>query len=95
MLDHLPNVGRIGRVDGAILLNWHDDALQAQIDYGAKEGHIKMSAAKTELRHFKRHVVPVAEFFDFKQLLYVVRLFSSAISCRQQPIPPMAMLHHP
>ena len=70
--DLVDYLGRVGRVDGAILLNWHDEALEAQIEYGAKEGRIKLAEAKDELRHFKRHVIPVAEFFDFKELLYVV-----------------------
>ena len=31
----------LDRIDGAILINWHDEAIQAQIDYGAREGYIK------------------------------------------------------
>jgi adenylate kinase len=64
----------IGRVDGVILLNWHEAALSSQIEYGAKRGQVELSVAKAELKHFKKHVIPVAEFFDYKQLLYVVRV---------------------
>lgn len=60
------------RIDGVILINWHEDAIKKQIEYGARERQIKLDVAKAELRHYKRHVIPVAEFFDFKQLLYVV-----------------------
>ena len=63
------------RIDGVILINWHEEAIRSQVEYGAKEGQINLSAAKTELKHFKKHVIPVAEFFDFKNLLYVVSLF--------------------
>ena len=63
------------RVDGVILINWHDEAIKAQIEYGAKEGQIQLQAAKAELRHYKKHVISVAQYFDFKQLLYVVGNF--------------------
>ena len=32
---------------------------------------------KAELRNFRRNVIPVAEYFDYKQLLYVVSKFVS------------------
>ena len=67
---------RLGRIDGVILLNWHESAILAQINYGAKHGHVNLSEAKAELQHFKKKGIPVAEYFDFKQLLYVVSLFS-------------------
>ena len=35
-------------------------------------GGIDIDAAKTELKAFKKHVIPVAEYFDYKRLLYVV-----------------------
>ena len=63
---------RIGRMDGTILLNWHESAIVCQIDYGAKQGHVVKSEAQAELQHFKKEGIPVAEYFDFKQLLYVV-----------------------
>ncbi len=69
----------IGRVDGVILLNWHEGALSTQIEYGAKKGQVDLKVAKAELQHFKNHVIPVAEFFDFKQLLYVVSIL--IVSC--------------
>ena len=62
-------------MDGVILINWHDEAIKAQIEYGAKEGQIELQPAKAELRHFKKHVISVAQYFDFKQLLYVVSLW--------------------
>ena len=64
----------VGRIDGVILLNWHEEAVQAQIEYGASEGQVELEAARAEWKHFKKHVIPVAEYFDFKQLLYVVSL---------------------
>ena len=72
MLNYLD---RLERVDGVILINWHDEAIKAQIEYGAKEGQIQLQAAKAELRHYKKHVISVAQYFDFKQLLYVVGNF--------------------
>ena len=62
----------VGRVDGAVLLNWHEDAVQAQIEYGASQGQVDLATARTEWKHFKKNVIPVAEYFDSKQLLYVV-----------------------
>ena len=70
--DLLNYLDRLERVDGVILINWHDEAIKAQIEYGAKEGQIQLEAAKAELRHYKKHVISVAQYFDFKQLLYVV-----------------------
>ena len=55
-----------------ILLNWDDATLERQIEYGVKMGEIELEAAKAELRNFRRNVIPVAEYFDYKQLLYVV-----------------------
>ena len=63
---------QIGRLDGVILLNWDDSTLERQIEYGVKMGEIEFEAAKAELRNFRRNVIPVAEYFDYKQLLYVV-----------------------
>ena len=62
----------VGRVDGAVLLNWHEDAIQAQIEYGASQGQVDLATARSEWKHFKKNVIPVAEYFDSKQLLYVV-----------------------
>mgnify|MGYP001191370869 FL=1 len=73
--DLLNYLDRLERVDGVILINWHDEAIKAQIEYGAKEGQIQLQAAKAELRHYKKHVISVAQYFAFKQLLYVVGNF--------------------
>ena len=62
----------VGRVDGVILLNWHLNTLERQIEYGAQLGEVTLAVAKVELGNFKKHVIPVAEFFDYKQLLYLV-----------------------
>ncbi len=64
---------QIGRVDGVILLNWRDSALERQIEYASKLGEIGIDAAMTELDNFRRNVIQVAEYFDYKQMLYVVR----------------------
>ena len=66
---------RVGRVDGVILLNWHESAILTQIDFGAKQGMVDLDDANTELLHFKKEGIPVAEYFDYKQQLYVVRNF--------------------
>ncbi len=63
---------QIGRIDGVILLNWTLTSLERQIEYGARQGEIDLEMAKIELRNFRRNVIPVAEYFDYKQLLYVV-----------------------
>ena len=62
----------VGRVDGVILLNWHLNTLERQIEYGAQLGEVELAAAKVELGNFKKHVIPVAEFFDHKQILHLV-----------------------
>jgi hypothetical protein len=59
-------------VDGVILLNWQDSTLEKQIEYGAKIGEIELGQARSELGNFRRNAIPVAEYFDYKQLLYVV-----------------------
>ena len=55
-----------------ILLNWTVNTLERQVEYGARQGEIDLEQAKTELRNFRQNVLPVAEYFDYKQLLYVV-----------------------
>ena len=62
----------IGKVDGVILLNWREETLQRQIEYGAQLGEVDLSVAKLELSNFKKHGIPVAEFFDHKQMLHPV-----------------------
>ena len=37
-----------------------------------QQGLINLAAAHIELDSFKRHVIPVAEFFDSKQILHLV-----------------------
>ena len=37
---------------------------------------INLTAAQIELDNFKRHVIPVAEFFDTKQILHLVNISS-------------------
>ena len=72
LLTSMSKRSQIGRLDGVILLNWDDSTLERQIEYGVKMGEIEFEAAKAELRNFRRNVIPVAEYFDYKQLLYVV-----------------------
>ncbi|XP_023340810.1 adenylate kinase isoenzyme 5 [Eurytemora carolleeae] len=62
----------VGRLDGVILLNWTEKTLQTQIEYGAKFGQVVYDVAKLELANFRQHVLPVAEYFDYKHLLYVI-----------------------
>ena len=73
MRDVADYLEKIGRLDGVILLDWLDITLERQIEYGAKEGQIDLDQAKLELRNFRKNVIPGAEYFDYKQLLYVVR----------------------
>lgn len=62
-----------GHIDAVVLINWHLYTLERQIQNGAKQGLISLSGAHIELDNFKRHVIPVAEFFDTKQILHLVR----------------------
>ena len=62
----------LGKIDGVILLNWHLQTLERQIEYGAQLGEVELASAKVELGNFKKHVLPVAEFFDSKQMLHLV-----------------------
>lgn len=61
-----------GHIDAVVLINWHLYTLERQIQNGAKQGLISLSGAHIELDNFKRHVIPVAEFFDTKQILHLV-----------------------
>ena len=47
-------------------------SLERQIEYGARLGEIELDTARLELKNFRKYVIPVAEYFDYKQLLYVV-----------------------
>lgn len=46
-----------------------------------QQGLINLTAAQIELDNFKRHVIPVAEFFDTKQILHLVNILSAEIFC--------------
>ena len=50
-------LNHVGRVDGVILLNWHEENMQAQIEYGASQGQVELEAARAEWNHFKKYVV--------------------------------------
>lgn len=65
---------QLGRLDGVVLLDWNDDSLETQIEFGAREGKINLDKARQELRNYRKNVIPAAEYFDYKQLLYVVRI---------------------
>lgn len=73
MRDVADYLERVGRCDGVILINWQDDTLSQQIEYGSQIGEISLEQAKLELSNFRKHVIPVAEYFDYKQLLYVIQ----------------------
>merc|ERR1719507_2729329 len=62
-----------GRVDAVLLLNWHLHTLERQIEHGARAGEVDLHTAMLELAGFKRQVIPVAEHFDHRQLLHLVR----------------------
>lgn len=46
--------------------------LERQIDYGAKLGHVVLSLAKMELNNFYKNVMPVADYFDQREMLHAV-----------------------
>ena len=73
MVDTSEYLEMVGRVDAVILLNWHLETLEQQIEYGAQLGEVSLDMAKVELNNFKKHVLSVAEFFDSKQMLFLVR----------------------
>jgi len=62
-----------GRVDAVLLLNWHLHTLERQIEHGAQSGEVDLHTAMLELAGFKKQVIPVAEHFDHRQLLHLVR----------------------
>ena len=43
-----------------------------KLNISEQQGLINLAAAHSELDSFKRHVIPVAEFFDSKQILHLV-----------------------
>ena len=53
---------------------WSDPGLEKQIDFGARSGEIDFDEALKELKNFRRNVKPVAEYFDYKHMLYQVIL---------------------
>jgi hypothetical protein len=46
--------------------------LERQIDYGAKLGHVVLSLARMELNNFYKNVMPVADYFDQRGMMYAV-----------------------
>ena len=74
-------------VNGVIIVSWRQKVLERQIDYGAKLGHVVLSLAKMELNNFYKNVMPVADYFDQRGMLYAVsnnRAVSHtvSVSCR-------------
>ncbi|XP_069690528.1 adenylate kinase isoenzyme 5 isoform X2 [Periplaneta americana] len=63
---------KIQVVNGVILVSWRQKVLERQIDYGAKLGHVVLSLAKMELNNFYKNVMPVADYFDQRGMLYAV-----------------------
>jgi hypothetical protein len=59
-------------VNGVILVSWRQKVLERQIDYGAKLGHVVLSLARMELNNFYKNVMPVADYFDQRGMLYAV-----------------------
>ena len=45
---------------------------RSKVFISEQQGLINLAAAHIELDSFKRHVIPVAEFFDSKQILHLV-----------------------
>jgi hypothetical protein len=65
-------VFQIKVVNGVILVSWRQKVLERQIDYGAKLGHVVLSLARMELNNFYKNVMPVADYFDQRGMLYAV-----------------------
>ncbi|KDR22222.1 hypothetical protein L798_01828, partial [Zootermopsis nevadensis] len=63
---------KIQVVNGVILVSWRQKVLERQIDYGAKLGHVVLSLAKMELNNFYKNVMPVADYFDQREMLHAV-----------------------
>ncbi|XP_023708502.1 uncharacterized protein LOC111865032, partial [Cryptotermes secundus] len=63
---------KIQVVNGVILVSWRQKVLERQIDYGAKLGHVVLSLARMELNNFYKNVMPVADYFDQRGMLYAV-----------------------
>ena len=59
-------------MNGVILVAWRQKVLERQVEYGAKLGHVVLSLARMELDNFYRNVMPVADFFDQRQMLVAV-----------------------
>ncbi len=57
-----------------ILLNWTLSSLERQIEYGARLGEIDLDLAKIEFRNFRENGQAIANYYDYKQLLYVVMI---------------------
>lgn len=69
-------------VNGVILVAWRQKVLERQVEYGAKLGHVVLSLARMELDNFYRNVMPVADFFDQRQMLVAVRRPGVAVGTR-------------
>ncbi|KAJ9587874.1 hypothetical protein L9F63_018686, partial [Diploptera punctata] len=74
MRDVVEYSDKIQVVNGVILVSWRQKVLERQIDYGAKLGHVVLSLAKMELNNFYKNVMPVADYFDQRGMLYAGRM---------------------
>ena len=72
MSDTCAFIESVGRPEGFILLNWQIPTLERQIEYGAQLGEVDLNIAKQELEIFRKQGIPVAEFFNSKQMLSLV-----------------------
>ncbi|XP_049831409.1 uncharacterized protein LOC126272536 isoform X2 [Schistocerca gregaria] len=72
MRDVVEYTEKIQIVNGVILVSWRQKVLERQIEYGAKLGHVVLSLARMELNNFYKHVMPVADYFDQRGMLYAV-----------------------
>ncbi|XP_063233560.1 adenylate kinase isoenzyme 5 [Bacillus rossius redtenbacheri] len=63
---------KIQVVSGVVLVSWRQKVLERQIEFGAKLGHVVLSLARMELGNFYKNVMPVADYFDQRGMLYAV-----------------------
>ncbi|CAG0882831.1 unnamed protein product [Cyprideis torosa] len=70
MDDLMDYAQKIVRVDGAVLIDWEEESLKRQVEYGAKLGEVDFKVAMRELQQFFENVIPVTHFLKNKKLLH-------------------------
>ncbi|XP_076039604.1 adenylate kinase isoenzyme 5 isoform X2 [Oratosquilla oratoria] len=63
---------KLGKIDGAILLDWQESTLLHTMEVGSRLGEVVLEAARKELADFHTRVLPVCEYLDNLGVLFVV-----------------------